>query len=320
MNLKSLSNTELMNRFGKLVQTERKITHLVLECIAEIDTRKIYLERAFPSLYEFLIQEFGYSPSAAVRRIESARRLREVPEISQRIEEGSLNLSQLSKVQQAIRTAQKIEARKVDTAEKRKLLQKIEGTTQAQTELILSQEFALPINYEEREKIHKDESVTLTISFSKEQMALLEQLKDLVSHCVANNKWADVFSYLAEKEIQKRTQVKRSFKPSSHFKKEDAQSNVTQNDGRQVTNLSAAYVRRSIKPNLRKSVFARDKCCQYRDPISHKMCGATQFLEIDHLQPVWAGGNNNPENLQVLCSQHNIYKYKKEAGLQPLRR
>ena len=130
MELRTLSNAELVNSFGKIVQTERKITHLVLECISEIDIRKIYLERAYPSLFEFLTKVFGYSPSAAVRRIESARLLREVPEIAVKIEEGSLNLSQLSQVQQAIRITQKQESRKIPTDEKRQLLKKIENTTQ----------------------------------------------------------------------------------------------------------------------------------------------------------------------------------------------
>ena len=151
MVLRTLSNTELMNRFGKLVQTERKITHLVLECISEIDIRKIYLERAYPSLFEFLTKAFGYSPSAAARRIESARLLREVPEIASKIEEGSLNLSQLSQVQRAIRI------------------------TQNQTELILAKELNLPVISDEKERIHQNESVTLTITFSKEQIAILKK-------------------------------------------------------------------------------------------------------------------------------------------------
>lgn len=102
-----LSNNDLVERLGKLVQSERKIMHLILECIAEIDDRKLYLEKAYPSLYEFLVKEFGYSPSAAMRRIESARLLKEVPEISQKIESGALNLSQLSQLQQAARLLQK---------------------------------------------------------------------------------------------------------------------------------------------------------------------------------------------------------------------
>ena len=72
----------------------------------------------------------------------------------------------------------KTESRQVDINEQRELLKKIENTTQDQTELILSQELNFPLIVEAREKIHRDESVTLTMTFSKEQMALLEQAQD----------------------------------------------------------------------------------------------------------------------------------------------
>jgi hypothetical protein len=71
--LHTLANELLVERFGKLVRTERKISHLVIACIAEIEIRKIYLDRAYPSLFEYLTQEFGYSESAAYRYESVAR-------------------------------------------------------------------------------------------------------------------------------------------------------------------------------------------------------------------------------------------------------
>ena len=166
MLVKNLSNSALVERFNKLVRTERKITHLVLECIAEIDHRQLYLQKAYSSLYDYLIKEFGYSPSAAHRRISSARLLRDVPEMAEKIESGSLNLSQLTKVQHAIRNVQKTEKRKMAASEKREILNKIQNTTQEKTELILVQELNLPVDVIEKEKIHRDESVTLTMTLS----------------------------------------------------------------------------------------------------------------------------------------------------------
>ncbi len=323
MELQTLSNTELMNRFSKLVQTERKITHLVLECISEIDIRKIYLERAHPSLFDYLVKAFGYSPSAVVRRIESARLLREVPEIASKIEEGSLNLSQLSQVQQAIRMTQKQDSRKVPIDEKRKLLKKIENTTQNQTELILAKELNLPVVREEKERIHQNESVTLTITFSKEQIALLEKASDLMSHALPNHKWADVITALAQKEIQRRTEIKRPTevkKPNKAAKPNtERKLNLVHDHKNIVIKAMAPIARKAIKPNLRKTIFATDKCCQFKDPLTNKICGSRRFLEIDHIQPIWAGGDNSAENLRILCSQHNKFKYAKESGLHPLR-
>ena len=51
MNLKFVKDNDLIERFGKLVASERKIMRRVIEYIAEIDRRKIYLERAYPSLF-----------------------------------------------------------------------------------------------------------------------------------------------------------------------------------------------------------------------------------------------------------------------------
>ncbi len=42
--VQNLTNDVLLARFDKLVQTERKVTHLVLECIAEIGARQLYLK------------------------------------------------------------------------------------------------------------------------------------------------------------------------------------------------------------------------------------------------------------------------------------
>ncbi len=309
--VKQLSNNDLVARFGKLVQTERKITHLILECIAEIDSRRIYLEKAYPSLFEFLVKEFGYSPSAANRRIESARLLREIPEVASKIESGALNLSQLSQLQYAARQVQKIDNRKVAPSEKRELLVKIENATQAKTELILAQELSLPVVPQNKETTHRDESVTLTITFTKEQIALLEQVRDLVAHAVPDAKWADVITYLAGKEVRRRTGVTKGSAAASATEV-DAEVLNAKSSG--ASSSSEKLIRRSYRRPLpvrvKKSVFEKQAFCQYKDPASGRICASTRFLQIDHIQSVSAGGGNEHENLQTLCGQHNRFKYK----------
>jgi hypothetical protein len=63
--------------------------------------------------------------------------------------------------------------------------------------------------------------------------------------------------------------------------------------------------REPIKPSVRFQVFKRDNyACQ--------MCGASAAdgvkLEIDHIIPVSKGGQNDEDNLQVLCRDCNIGK------------
>ncbi len=49
-NLKYISNDDLLFRTENLVQTERKIMHLVLSHILEIMSRKLYAELGFDSM------------------------------------------------------------------------------------------------------------------------------------------------------------------------------------------------------------------------------------------------------------------------------
>ena len=315
MTVKNLSNLELVERFGKLVRTERKITHLVLECIAEIDHRKIYLQKAYSSLYDYLIKEFGYSPSAALRRIESARLLREVPEMAEKIETGALNLSQLSKVQQAIRTVQKTEQRKMSLPEKRELLLKIENTTQENTELILAQELNLPAEVVNKAKVHRDESVTLTMTLSKEQMELLQKVGNLISHAVPEKKWADVVCYLAKKELDRRTKKKIEARQIEVIRNtESGTKAITPSAIRKST---VSTLRKPIPSALRKTILHQGAHCEFRDVQTGKLCGSQRFLQIDHIVPVWAGGSNDPKNLRTLCADHNQFKYLQEAGFHP---
>ncbi len=51
-NLKYISNDDLLFRTENLVQTERKIMHLVLSHILEIMNRKLYADLGFDSMYE----------------------------------------------------------------------------------------------------------------------------------------------------------------------------------------------------------------------------------------------------------------------------
>ena len=51
---------------------------------------------------------------------------------------------------------------------------------------------------------------------------------------------------------------------------------------------------------LRQSIIQRDKCCQ--------RCGTEERLSVDHIVPRTLGGDDNPSNLQVLCSSCNSSK------------
>jgi hypothetical protein len=303
--LQALSNELLVERFGKLVRTERKISHLVIACIAEIETRKIYLDRAYPSLFEYLTKEFGYSESAAYRRISAARLLRQVPEIAQKIEEGRINLSQASLLVQTVRTADKLSAQPVTKDQKLQIFEMIEDKSFQHSQQIIHRELGVTAYEPQRLRTHGDGSVTISFTLTPEQAARWQQVAELTSHAVESHDPATLLDYLAQKEIARRTEIKRA----SPIRKSPSQNP------------------RRIAPNVRKVVIGNSQSlqgpsandaasgCNYRDPVSGRRCGSRHSLQVDHKQSVWAGGNRDLANLQALCGPHNRRKYQLESGI-----
>ena len=59
MMFSQMTNDDLMVKFHECVRSERKIAHHVLEYIAEIETRQLYLGRGYPSLHVFCARLVG---------------------------------------------------------------------------------------------------------------------------------------------------------------------------------------------------------------------------------------------------------------------
>jgi hypothetical protein len=66
--------------------------------------------------------------------------------------------------------------------------------------------------------------------------------------------------------------------------------------------------RRSIPTKLRREITQRDQVCTHRDQTTGKICASTWQLELDHIQPVCAGGGNEPKNFRLLCRKHNVWR------------
>ena len=99
ISLKYIKNDQLLLQTKNLVQKERQINIQVLQHLQEIEKRKLYLDRGFPSLFEYAVKELGYSHSAAYRRIKSMRLCRDIPQAVSKIKTGSLNLTTASQLQ-----------------------------------------------------------------------------------------------------------------------------------------------------------------------------------------------------------------------------
>ena len=65
----ALSDRELLRETSNLVRHERHLQGAIIDHLAEIEARGLYLERGFSSLFDYAVRELGYSDAAAARRI-----------------------------------------------------------------------------------------------------------------------------------------------------------------------------------------------------------------------------------------------------------
>lgn len=294
-----MGNEQLMAEFHDCVRSERKISHRVLEYIAEIDARKLYLDRAYTSLHAFLRGACGYSEGAAARRIAGARMLRQIPEIASKLEAGTLNLSQLAQIEHTCRESKKQHQKPVTVQQKRMIIKLVESATSAETQVIAAESLGIVPTVIHKQQNHADGSVTLTITFTKEQIGILQRAKDLCSHELPNANWAEVTVCFAEKIIAQKTSIRRP-SPRKFMKNSDRSRDHED---------ASQKLPRSIRPNDRKQLLVNGHC-EYNDPLSGKVCASKSFLQIDHRRPVSRGGQANIENLRILCGTHNRHVYK----------
>lgn len=83
---KSPPDQNIISELRMAIQEERKITLQILHLINEAQARRLFASAGFSTPFEWLTKEFGYSAAAAMRRLDSARALREIPSIEKKKE------------------------------------------------------------------------------------------------------------------------------------------------------------------------------------------------------------------------------------------
>jgi len=78
-------------------------------------------------------------------------------------------------------------------------------------------------------------------------------------------------------------------------------------------NRTFAFInkRKAIALAIKREIHQRDLSCRWLNPITKQRCESRFQLELDHVKPVWAGGEDLKENLQILCRTHNQLKYRR---------
>ena len=305
--LDHLSDAELLKRTSALVLVEHGSVADVVEHPAEIDRRRLYLEHAYPSLYAFCVEHFGYTEDAALKRIRLARLALEFPRVLDELRSGAIQLTGL------LMLAPHLNESNADA-----LLTEARGKKRWQLEHLLARWFPRPDVPPSVQQLGADATPARTVpsgptppatrpgandSMPRPKLeplsaerhliqftanAKLERAKELVSHSVPNGDLAllveRALDVLIERELKRRTgagkpRKRRALKPGSRHIPVDVERVVRERDGNQCTFTDA----------------------------QGKRCPERRFLTIEHSIPFALGGLPTPENLCLLCNAHNAY-------------
>ncbi|WP_413293114.1 HNH endonuclease [Bdellovibrio sp. HCB185ZH] len=301
--MKHLSNIQLLEKVKNLVQQERHIQVEFLNHLLEVETRKLFLEIGYGSLFDYVTKELGYSESAAYRRIQAMRLVKSVPEVQHKISSGEITLTTAAQVQGFIRAETKREGN-VSIECKRDLVAAVENKSTREVEKILisqSPHAALP---SERVRTITETHLEIRLVIEEKLQGKLDQLKALLSHKNHDMNYAELIELLADRELKRsnsdRGKCGSVATPAPKLKTLPvAEAEVY---AKQKKGIKRG---RYIPARVRHTVWKRDQgCCTFISDDGKK-CGSKYQIQFDHIQLYSKGGSHSQENLRLLCAQHN---------------
>ena len=281
MNIKTLSNQDLASSLDSLALKERENTVEFLRHLIEFDSRLLYREMGYSSLYDYCLRRLRLSDGGTFRRITAARCLRDNPELAELLLKGEVTLCSVAAAAKSIE-------RKVTA------VTEIVGCSKKEVEAIVA--LSNPVQVKPKEVMKpvvikrtpekREERVKLEFSVSKEEFEAFKRVQSELS--VEAGKalsLEELFGKLLKnrKKTSKRVRVRSS---------------------------ETRYVPKAVK----REVFARDngQCC-FVAPDGTRCC-ERKHLQFDHIHPFAKGGLTQTSNLRLLCPAHNRLMAEREFG------
>jgi len=88
-----LADHVLLRTLTAVVTQDRVTTAELLALIAEVDRRGLFRSEGYPSMFRYCVGRLGMSEDMAYKRIQAARKAREIPAIFSAIADGRLHLT-----------------------------------------------------------------------------------------------------------------------------------------------------------------------------------------------------------------------------------
>jgi hypothetical protein len=295
MNLKLVSDSDLLRDTKRYAREEKESGIKVLHHIKEVDARKLFAGK-YSNLREYCIEELEYPPSSADRRIQAMKLIRDLPEYASKLQDKAVYESNLSTAQTFFNREKKKKGKDYSKEEKLQVLKELEGKSTRETEQVLAgispesarQEKSRAINAEETE---------IRFTANRALMEKFEKLRNLMGHQLSDQQYVTLFEELVDLALKKLEPKKEKF-PA----------------------LGKVSETRYIPAKVKRAVWTRDQGrCTHISPEG-KRCESKHALQYEHIIPFAKGGKTSAENLKLLCPAHNQLAAIQAYGLEKMQK
>jgi hypothetical protein len=309
MNLSALSNTELEAGAMAACSDERNSIARLLAHLGEIEERRVHLEAACPSMFDYCVRKLRMSEPSASRKTNLARLVRRFPQLLPRIERSELHLSTLAFVREHL-TEENCD----------EVIAEIAGKSRREVEGILARRAPKPDVPSMIRKLPEPAQATLApvaappprgrgparlaplspgrhkveFTASDELRADIERARELMRHRNPSGDLEVIFA-AAMKAFLTQLEKQRFRKTTRPRKAQSAEHGHVTND-------------------VRRRVIARDgERCTFTAETGER-CPERGFAQVDHVTERAKGGSGELANVRVLCAAHNRYMAEKTFG------
>ena len=278
--VKLLGDDALTVKLAELAARERQATLDFLLHLIEFDSRRLYRELGYPSLYDYCRRCLKYSESSAYRRISAARCMKEKPELCGMYLRGDVTLCNIATAKKCLQENRTTPAELIGKTKlevKQMVARELPGKTASREVIrpVALKAPALPMFSTEPE-----ERIEIKFTLSKADFERFQEVKSRLSNKLGKDLSVQALvNHLVKNELapkKARVVATRSEKPGRYIP-QAVRAEVKERDQHQCSYVSTDGVH----------------------------CTERNYLQLDHIVPFAIGGKNTADNLRLRCQAHN---------------
>jgi 5-methylcytosine-specific restriction endonuclease McrA len=288
MDLRRISDQDLLSKTKELVARERELITEILRHLREIERRRLFADLGYSSLYDYCMKGLGYSEAETKSRIDAMRLIRELPQIEEHVTSGELSLTNLVKAKSFFRQEEK--AGPMGMKEKLEVIDTLKNKSTREVEkVLLAQASVEPPAV--KEKIRQVTAEVAEVKFAADDNLLnkMKRLRGLLAYKNPDMKTSELINELCEIALDRLDPVRKKTRAE---KKSEKLPNII----RRAPDVKNPRNYISVKTKQEVWKKSDGKC---------KNCQSEFALETDHNTPIALGGSSEAENLSLLCRNCN---------------